>query len=515
MRCPKILPVIRTTLCLLILLNGVHAYPVDTTALIPYRIGNKWGFSDIQGKIKIQPRFGEVREFVGGYAAVRLGYWGIIDRSGKITCQPKYDWIGLYRDSGRGVIAYADRLNQSYTLDMTGKVLSANTLMEIAVTNGTYPPALEEPRISTTFKKLPDTIDYHHRSFYICPSPKKPEKLCVKNGSGGYLFPQDFSHVRFSCVGTDTIILAEDDGRKYVFDMAGHTILSRDYAKVFTNGSHLFQRVRGVSGISIQIYTTRGRQLFETFNGDVEFIKDDSSLVIVKLEKSVGDLYRTALIDLDQERYIIKPLPVKISPDYHLDNRFIISYRDTGKRQSEKIRIVDSALNPLSQPFDRIMLPKTKSHQRMNIFIGSAGYKMSVFDFNGKQLLPWFKDMNFFGDSLFLFVPLTETHPYRHGIITLGGRQMVPAYYTDIYGPDDRRPHSIEHLGSSPSNHLFEVQNREFYGVVDTSGKELLEPIYRDVILYANYPIAWVKTQNGQTGYINLQTGLRYFRTKP
>ncbi len=51
-----------------------------------------WGFIDKTFRLRIQPTFDEVRDFVGGLAAVRVGEkWGYINKTGSWQIEPTYD----------------------------------------------------------------------------------------------------------------------------------------------------------------------------------------------------------------------------------------------------------------------------------------------------------------------------------------------------------------------------------------------------------------------------------------
>ncbi len=50
-----------------------------------------WGFCDLQGKVVIPARYGDVKEFCGGLAAVEVdGRWGFVDREGNMVIQPRF-----------------------------------------------------------------------------------------------------------------------------------------------------------------------------------------------------------------------------------------------------------------------------------------------------------------------------------------------------------------------------------------------------------------------------------------
>ena len=67
---------------------------------IPYRKGNKWGYSDSTKRVLIQPIFEEACFFSEGLAAVRVGKkWGFIDTTGRIVINPgKYDVFGGFKN---------------------------------------------------------------------------------------------------------------------------------------------------------------------------------------------------------------------------------------------------------------------------------------------------------------------------------------------------------------------------------------------------------------------------------
>lgn len=65
--------------------------------LVPYRIGNKWGFSDSLKNIKISAEYDDVIPFNRGYSAFKENQkWGIIDIKGNEIIKEKYDSIQKY-----------------------------------------------------------------------------------------------------------------------------------------------------------------------------------------------------------------------------------------------------------------------------------------------------------------------------------------------------------------------------------------------------------------------------------
>jgi hypothetical protein len=64
----------------------------QSTTLIPYRIGYKWGFADTSGNIKIKPKYKSALPFYFGMARVQKGKkYGFINTEGKKIIKIKYD----------------------------------------------------------------------------------------------------------------------------------------------------------------------------------------------------------------------------------------------------------------------------------------------------------------------------------------------------------------------------------------------------------------------------------------
>ena len=63
----------------------------QSSNLVPYRQGNKWGFSTTDKKIVIKPKYSDVGWFSQGMASVKIGNkWGYIDESGKLVIPARY-----------------------------------------------------------------------------------------------------------------------------------------------------------------------------------------------------------------------------------------------------------------------------------------------------------------------------------------------------------------------------------------------------------------------------------------
>lgn len=71
---------------------GIEQYGLPGQGLIPVMKNRKWGFADMAGKIKFQPKYDQVESFIGGIAKVKLkGMFGLIDTTGATLIETIYD----------------------------------------------------------------------------------------------------------------------------------------------------------------------------------------------------------------------------------------------------------------------------------------------------------------------------------------------------------------------------------------------------------------------------------------
>lgn len=91
--------------------------------IFAYRQGEKWGFADGNGEIKVECKYEMVTEFNDkGFAGIKEnGVWGIINTDGQIIVEPKYkidsvnpDFIGEYYrvDTAYGRIYYSNEVTE-------------------------------------------------------------------------------------------------------------------------------------------------------------------------------------------------------------------------------------------------------------------------------------------------------------------------------------------------------------------------------------------------------------------
>ncbi|NML21343.1 WG repeat-containing protein [Pseudoflavitalea sp. G-6-1-2] len=91
----------KTTLIFLLILSCSVQLTAQENELIPYRVKDKYGYSDISGKIKIEPRFNSAFLFYDDYSVVNYvegGGYALIDKSGQEILPPSYKRISVLVD---------------------------------------------------------------------------------------------------------------------------------------------------------------------------------------------------------------------------------------------------------------------------------------------------------------------------------------------------------------------------------------------------------------------------------
>ena len=76
-----------------------------STGLAAVKIGDKWGFIDKKGSLKIRARYDNVRNFKRGFAPVKIkNKWGYINAQGKWLVKPVYNAAYSFTDDGLAVV---------------------------------------------------------------------------------------------------------------------------------------------------------------------------------------------------------------------------------------------------------------------------------------------------------------------------------------------------------------------------------------------------------------------------
>lgn len=116
----------------------VFSFKDDVTEIQPFENGHAafkkkglYGFIDLNGNIRVAPKYPKYQNFSDGYAAVvLLGKWGFVDKNENIAVQPHYPQV---RPMRKGVARVSTGPNKWKFIDSTGKDINGNVYNEIAV----------------------------------------------------------------------------------------------------------------------------------------------------------------------------------------------------------------------------------------------------------------------------------------------------------------------------------------------------------------------------------------------
>jgi len=144
-------------LILLLVLPGAEVLRAqELPTLIPYRKGDKWGFSDKNKRIVIKPQYDEVEFFSEGLAAVRKGiYWGYIDNSGHLVVPAKYHTASEFFPNGLARVSVLEKRKKQ-----DGNTESSSGCKKVM-------QEVSDPVISPSFKDViikssPCIIEYYY-----------------------------------------------------------------------------------------------------------------------------------------------------------------------------------------------------------------------------------------------------------------------------------------------------------------------------------------------------------------
>lgn len=97
----------------------------DDNALIPAKIGDKWGYIDKNGKWIINPQFNYCSNFSNGLAVIGTDTeenikYGFIDQTGKIIINPQFNGAGDFASNGLAAVEIDDEWGY---IDKSGTVV--------------------------------------------------------------------------------------------------------------------------------------------------------------------------------------------------------------------------------------------------------------------------------------------------------------------------------------------------------------------------------------------------------
>lgn len=261
-----------------------HSFGQD---LIPFRKGDKWGFSTVDKKIVIAPKYEAVDWFSEGLAAVKSnGKWGYINADGKLIITNKYTVAKPFRrgympnskgGSDTVIFAGASVAKDGYEICINNKgsqmpkcpAIPENSVEENQIPVGTVVKEKQYtlPDAGGLFDKVLDDysigdrstyylatkndkqgvfnstfeiiVPFEYDSIHINRAGSKPFLVVHKNGMIGLIHgegtvgiqPENTKLTPFNVDGTDYVIV-QRKGRTVITDLMNNKVVERDFLSI-------------------------------------------------------------------------------------------------------------------------------------------------------------------------------------------------------------------------------------------------------------------------------------------
>lgn len=250
--------------------------------LVPYRIGNKWGFSDSLRNVKISAKYDDVIPFNRGYSAFKRNKkWGFIDIKGNEILKEKYDSVQQYfkgyfvfdKESKKDKIltsVFVFEENLKIWVDSLGTVLDSkkisphfieildddfnqvNEYVKIFEKNGYY--GFNAVNLNYTSEAKYDTLIYY---FYdsIIKKTHSAYLLAKKNGKWGIIsekeeiiHPFNFEYLYESSFKSDRKIFKQN-GKFGILDRNMKPVLKNEFDTLYNQNGNYFVKKNNLYGV--------------------------------------------------------------------------------------------------------------------------------------------------------------------------------------------------------------------------------------------------------------------------
>jgi len=506
---------------LLIFAKIATVFGQNDNTLIPYRLKNKWGYCDVNGNIKIKPVFEKVELFnKDGYAIVKQsGKFGIIDINGKTKIKPIFEYIGLYNEDGHAIVKQSGKFgiidtNGIYTCTPQFKELYAGGSFYgkpiYYASNEMYSGKYEFP-VNYKGQRIayPDNIHEEKQinEFFI------NNKIKTKHN---FNLDTNFIERFYFLMKNDTFIYCINNKNQ-------HGILSKNNIIIVPIE---FWRISEYDGLFMAknkytngLYTKKGELILET-----KFIilnKKNFRLIL-----STENFDKQSVYDIKTSKFIIPPNYKKI---ILLDNfSYLVSNihwnpDDLDFGGYRAYTLVNELNKPITDTiFKQIMF---RGNQDSNFFFAQTSEGWNKFNLLGKKMykesynkLIYTSQNNGsnktnFKDDFFIVSKFINIVEEKYGVINIDDSIHIPFEFDEI----EVCSFKSDLQGFFLKNHYFKnnmllAKNDNKCGLITIENKIVVPLIYKNIELLENTPFAFVELENGNTGFINFNTGVEYYK---
>jgi hypothetical protein len=153
---------------------------------------NRFGFVDMEGRLRIANRYEDAGLFVEGLCAIKINdKWGFIDLQEKLVIQPVFDWVSNF-DEGLCIVRVNDRFG---LIDSEGKWVSQPKFIRIDhQQNSGYILIDEEHRVGAADQNGNYTLS---PNFEMIREVSNGLLICKRNGKYGIMDQQGYTRIPF------------------------------------------------------------------------------------------------------------------------------------------------------------------------------------------------------------------------------------------------------------------------------------------------------------------------------
>lgn len=479
---------------LLVFFNVLLVFAQFENTLIPYRLKDKWGFCDINGKIKIQPIFEYVGFYNGeGYAIVKQnGKFGIIDSKSKFTCVPKYKNLVWKRSN-------YDIYNYFFATDFKGNVFAVDF------------KGLKIPKKGSADNNS-DIMDY----LVKIPADETNNDLGNDNKinslQNNHLAQIYKSHFYFK-MNNDTFIYCIDKFER-------HGILNSTFQEIVPFKFVRIEEYKGLFKVSLNnssykdgLYDIDGKQLLEPIYS-ISLKYGTKLLLYSKMKYGIFDINRQEIT-----------IPVKYKQVFFLNNKDKFSYlvTDSISIVNDKLcyfncKLIDENNQAISDTiYNEVVLRDNKD---TSYFLAKTTNGWNYYNLFGKKEFKvdyesiYLLNEYYYSNPCALVSKRNSVNELKYGVTTLLDSILTPLIYDkldDNFEVFDMRDNYYYSHKIKIKNKILATNDSKF-GIITTENKIVAPIIYTNITLIRQIPLAFVELENGKTGYLNYETGLKYFK---
>ena len=465
--------------------------PISTIAqdqrLIPFRQGDKWGFSNENGELVIQPKFDRVTPFKMGVSLVYLdGQTGALSQNGACVIPP--DSIGIMPiDSNLFVIA--SRINSKTFMGLVNQrneTLIPQKYRSINLING----YLE--------------IEDHDRKTGVC-------KL-----NGRIIIPVEFDYIRFL---DDDLCIVSKDNQQALYHLNGSQLTDLTYMVI---GEFRFERSKVRKGDLFGYINKQGALLSEiAYEMNYPF---SEGFAVIKKDNQYGLIDTLGNVKIQSQYDFLNDVHLGVASfkkaeqwglvDFHGKELTPAKYQEIKRVYKGVIaaKMADkwAIISPLGEELSAFEFDEVKIRENSESTVRDFGLKEVDFDegyllvskdgkwglvdMKGKVIIPTIYDYIYQFTNGVAIVKMNE----KYGLINAKGTRISEIKY-DRIEPYVSGTYILANLGVM----IFEMDDQQ--GLLDTNGKKIVSATYELIIPTDDQYFIVLKDR--KAGIMDVETG--------